>query len=121
MRLSSAITISALASLAYAAPQVDKRGTYQTGVDINYSMNTAVPAPAPPPAGAMGATHDVWVGGTAGLVYSPEYITANVGDVVVFHFGTKNHTATQSTFAVPCGAMAGGSHPYMCLRLIYRI
>jgi len=42
------------------------------------------------------------------LGYSPESITANVGDTVMFVFMQKNHTATQSTFAEPCRAMPGG-------------
>jgi plastocyanin len=42
------------------------------------------------------------------LGYNPESITAAVGDMVVFEFMQKNHTATQSTFAEPCKAMAGG-------------
>jgi len=118
MRLNAAITTLGLASLAYAAPQVDRRGTYETGLDINayYSSDTA-PTPAPAMA-ATGTNWDVTVGGSAGLVYTPEYIMANVGDTVTFHFGTKNHTATQSTFDVPCGAMTGGiSLPF--LKLIY--
>lgn len=42
------------------------------------------------------------------LGFVPESITANMGDVVEFQFMQKNHTATQSTFAEPCKAMAGG-------------
>jgi len=42
------------------------------------------------------------------LGYTPEAITANVGDVVLFEFFQKNHTVTQSTFAEPCKKMAGG-------------
>ena len=42
------------------------------------------------------------------LGYRPESITAAMGDVVEFQFMQKNHTATQSTFAEPCKAMAGG-------------
>ncbi|KAF1358246.1 hypothetical protein EJ07DRAFT_166885 [Lizonia empirigonia] len=69
------------------------------------------------PAAASGpATHIVVVGGlkpvptgmAAVLGYNPESITANVGDVVEFQFMQTNHTATQSTFAEPCKAMAGG-------------
>jgi len=53
--------------------------------------------------------HDVTVGSSNGtLAYSPEAISAAVGDQVVFHFEQKNHTATQSSFASPCGPMAGG-------------
>ncbi len=42
------------------------------------------------------------------LAYSPEAITANTGDVVVFNFLQKNHTVTQSTFEEPCKKMEGG-------------
>jgi len=53
--------------------------------------------------------HDVQVGGANGsLVYSPNAIAANPGDQVVFHFHPKNHTVTQSSFASPCGPLAGG-------------
>jgi len=52
---------------------------------------------------------DVQVGGADGtLAYSPESISAMPGDQVVFHFQQKNHTATQSSFASPCGPLAGG-------------
>jgi plastocyanin len=112
MQLITAFTAIGLASLAFAAPQMEKRGTYETGVDISgdyYSNYNSAPTPTPAAdTSATATTHDVWVGGTAGLVYTPEYITANVGDVVTFHFGTKNHTLTQSTFAIPCGKMDGG-------------
>jgi plastocyanin len=46
--------------------------------------------------------------GAAALTYSPEAIFAQPGDQVVFHFHAKNHTVTQSSFASPCGAKAGG-------------
>ncbi|KXJ96926.1 hypothetical protein Micbo1qcDRAFT_155636 [Microdochium bolleyi] len=61
---------------------------------------------AAPPA-AM-PTHHVTVGGTAGLVFTPAEIKAAVGDMVVFTFLSKNHTATQSSFAKPCEPLAGG-------------
>src|SRR5205807_1870892 len=53
-------------------------------------------------------THTVIVGGDAGLLYTPEYVMAAVGDVVLFQFMKQNHSATQSTFAKPCVKMAGG-------------
>ncbi|KAH7040482.1 uncharacterized protein B0I36DRAFT_310777 [Microdochium trichocladiopsis] len=68
------------------------------------ATNTAAPA-APP--GAI-PTHHVTVGGTAGLVFTPAEIQAAVGDMVVFTFLSKNHTATQSSFAKPCEPLAGG-------------
>lgn len=53
------------------------------------------------------AVLDVQVG-KGGLSFTPEAVSANVGDQVVFHFVAKNHTATQSSFASPCGPMSGG-------------
>lgn len=42
------------------------------------------------------------------FIYTPETITAAVGDMVMFVFMQKNHTVTQSTFAEPCSKMEGG-------------
>lgn len=49
------------------------------------------------------------VGGPAGDVYTPSNITAQPGDTVTFQFMTKNHTATQSSFPVPCRPLADSS------------
>ncbi|TVY46565.1 putative GPI-anchored cupredoxin [Lachnellula cervina] len=57
---------------------------------------------------AAAATHTVTVGGTAGLVYTPNSVAAAVGDTVLFTFMSANHTATQSAFTTPCEALAGG-------------
>ena len=48
------------------------------------------------------------VGGSAGLLYSPDTLEANIGDMVIFTFLSQNHTATQSAFTTPCEALAGG-------------
>jgi hypothetical protein len=56
----------------------------------------------------VGGLKPVATGMAPVLGYSPESITAAVGDMVIFEFMQKNHTATQSTFAEPCKAMAGG-------------
>ncbi|KAI0261048.1 hypothetical protein BC834DRAFT_941179 [Gloeopeniophorella convolvens] len=51
----------------------------------------------------------VTVGGTGGITqYSPSSVTANPGDIVIFTFKQKNHTATQSSFANPCSPLPGG-------------
>jgi len=63
-------------------------------------------ANAAPPGSA--ATHTVTVGGSAGLVYTPDTIEAAIGDMVIFTFLEQNHTATQSAFTTPCDALAGG-------------
>ncbi|KAF9468642.1 Cupredoxin [Collybia nuda] len=47
----------------------------------------------------------VTVGENNGLTYSPESVTAKVGDTIAFRFMSKNHTVTQSTFVKPCEAM----------------
>ncbi|CAD6445298.1 8febf273-d1a5-4da0-98ce-867748ad0fa8 [Sclerotinia trifoliorum] len=58
--------------------------------------------------GAGAATHTVTVGGAAGTVYTPDTVSAAVGDVVVFNFEAKNHSLTQSGFATPCEKLAEG-------------
>lgn len=47
------------------------------------------------------------MGGAGGLVYSPEQVTAAIGDMVVFTFMAQNHTVTQSAFTEPCKAIDG--------------
>ncbi|KAJ6606455.1 hypothetical protein DFH09DRAFT_9341 [Mycena vulgaris] len=54
------------------------------------------------------AVIDVVVGGTGVIAYTPNFVTANVGDVIQFTFKQKNHTITQSTLASPCSPMDGG-------------
>jgi plastocyanin len=56
----------------------------------------------------VGGLKAVSTGMAPSLAYSPEAITAAVGDVVEFVFMQKNHTVTQSTFAAPCNKMDGG-------------
>lgn len=56
----------------------------------------------------VGGLKPVATGMAPVLGYFPDSITAAVGDTVQFVFMQKNHTATQSTFAEPCKAMAGG-------------
>jgi plastocyanin len=55
-------------------------------------------------------THNVTVGGTGAnaLLFDPQSVTAQPGDVVRFIFKQKNHTATQSSFANPCVKQSGG-------------
>lgn len=73
------------------------------------NVNTpVVAAPAGTAPAATSTTHNVMVGGTAGLVFAPSEIKAAVGDMVVFTFMSANHTVTQSAFDTPCVAMAGG-------------
>ncbi len=132
--ISTIAALAACTALVRASPVLDERGTYEQpgviSVGDHYSETTSTMDMAMPmggyqsvtseavvanvlPTSASSAaapckTHDVAVGGSAGLVYTPEFIFAEIGEVVIFHFGTKNHTFTQSTFAQPCVAMPNG-------------
>ena len=73
------------------------------------SVQSAMISSKPQPTGtqtsvpASAKTHTVIVGGPNNLLkYTPENVTANVGDVVYFDFREKNHTLTQSSFDNPC-------------------
>jgi len=48
---------------------------------------------------------NVLVGANGTLTYQPNQVVAAVGDTITFSFLSKNHTATQSTFAAPCENM----------------
>jgi plastocyanin len=55
--------------------------------------------------------HDVTVGTNSGAIaYSPNSVTAAVGDMVQFQFAGGNHTVTQSTFDQPCQPIAMNSN-----------
>lgn len=81
---------------------VNNGGAGQATQTINSAMSTIASSTI------SAATQTVTVGGTAGLIYSPSTIQANVGDMVEFEFQSQNHTVTQSAFAQPCVALAGG-------------
>lgn len=57
---------------------------------------------------AASVTHYVNVGGLVPgnpnpvLRYNPEYVNAQVGDIISFNFLAANHTVTQSSFDLPC-------------------
>lgn len=107
-RITSVILgVAAFASAVYATPTriVAERGYYTAnGVLAGYNGGGASPA-AP--------TQTVHVGGSAGLVYNPEYINCDVGTVVEFQFDIHNHTLTQSTFPEPCVHMQNGMLPLL--------
>jgi plastocyanin len=74
------------------------------GSSATSTLNSAMSSSA----GATAATHTVVVGGSAGLVYTPDTIEAAIGDTVIFTFMSNNHTATQSAFTTPCEKLTGG-------------
>jgi plastocyanin len=46
---------------------------------------------------------------TVGLVFNPNTVTADVGDLVTFHFYPKNHSVVQGSLEEPCAPLASGS------------
>ncbi|KAF7783292.1 hypothetical protein Agabi119p4_2668 [Agaricus bisporus var. burnettii] len=54
------------------------------------------------------ADFNVTVGANNQLVFDPTSVTVQNGDTVHFEFVSKNHSATQSTFANPCARLDGG-------------
>jgi plastocyanin len=79
------------------------RGAAATGAgsDANPDAN---PDGACPPDSGTGVDYEVIVGGTDGLSFQPDTITADVGDRVIFVFsGTGIHSVTESSFDTPCG------------------
>ncbi|KAI9508803.1 hypothetical protein F5148DRAFT_1192765 [Russula earlei] len=61
-----------------------------------------------PPAAASSA-FQVDVGSKTGAIsFTPNFITAAVGDTVSFNFLAKNHSVGQSTLGTPCSLTEGG-------------
>lgn len=46
--------------------------------------------------------------GQNGLVFNPEVVTADSGDLLQFHYYPKNHSVTQGSFSSPCRPLTGG-------------
>jgi plastocyanin len=58
------------------------------------ASGTAYPGSTSPTSSSP-QVHQVVVGGTGKLFYTPSNITAAAGDVIMFQFQQKNHTITQ--------------------------
>ncbi|KZV98939.1 RmlC-like cupin [Exidia glandulosa HHB12029] len=84
-----------------------------TGTTTWSAPSSTTPAPSSWPTysggsgSGTGKTWDVLVGEDLQLKYTPEYLNAAVGDTVSFHFVSKNHTVTRSSFPDPCSPLAG--------------
>jgi len=90
----------------YVPPVYNKPPTYAPPAP---PVAPAPPIITPPSLPSGGKTHKVIVGGQAGLVYTPDFVNAAIGDVIEFDFLSVNHTVTQSTFDSPCVAKPGGA------------
>ncbi|UNI19259.1 hypothetical protein JDV02_005455 [Purpureocillium takamizusanense] len=54
------------------------------------------------------ASWDVTVGKGGKLKFDPETVAARTGDTITYHFFSKNHTVTQSSFDKPCQLLDKG-------------
>lgn len=52
--------------------------------------------------------HSITVGAGGALAFSPDSVTAAVGDTLVFSFQPGDHSVSQSTFGAPCTPSSGG-------------
>lgn len=88
--------LAGITSLTSAAP-----ATTTTGNNNNLPSRT-VPE--------TGVTHTVVAGRGGALLFDPENVVAEVGDVVEWHFLPRNHSVAQSSFADPCVPL--GAEPF---------
>ncbi|KAF2396102.1 extracellular serine-rich protein, partial [Trichodelitschia bisporula] len=56
-----------------------------------------------------GATHTVVAGRAGQLIFDPENVVAEIGDIIEYHYLPKNHSVVQSSFDEPCKPLADGS------------
>lgn len=56
-----------------------------------------------------GVTHSVVAGLGGALVFDPDNVVAEVGDVVEWHYLPKNHSTAQSSFGSPCQPLNTGN------------
>ncbi|KAL1849912.1 hypothetical protein Daus18300_013107 [Diaporthe australafricana] len=59
-----------------------------------------------------GVTHSVVAGRGGALVFDPENVVAEIGDIVEWHFLPKNHSVAQSSFGQPCVPDASLAQPF---------
>lgn len=59
-----------------------------------------------------GVTHSVVAGRGGALLFDPENVVAEIGDIVEWHFLPKNHSVAQSSFGQPCIPDASLAQPF---------
>jgi plastocyanin len=90
-----------LAQYSYAAAATSSAGMDMSAMTATTSASSS---------STTGTTHDVDVG-KGGLVFSPDSLTASMGDTIMFHFYPKNHSVVQSSFDSPCVPLSSGNTP----------
>ncbi|KAI0747628.1 Cupredoxin [Daedaleopsis nitida] len=87
------------ANVVTVTQTVTVNGATQTTTYATTASGTAT-------ATSSAASHVVTVGLDGTIAFTPNTISAGVGDTVTFRFMSKNHTVTQSSFAGPCDPLA---------------
>jgi plastocyanin len=59
-----------------------------------------------------GVTHSVVAGLAGQLIFDPDNVVADPGDIVEWHFLPKNHSVAQSSFGAPCVPDAAVNTPF---------
>jgi len=75
----------------------------------NSNPTTSSSQAASTTAAAAAGVHTVTVGANGNLAFSPNSITAAVGEIVEFHFFPPQHSVAQSSFAAPCTPFSNGT------------
>ncbi|OAA59893.1 extracellular serine-rich protein [Niveomyces insectorum RCEF 264] len=89
------VLLAAAAGLASALPATAATRATRTPKDL--------PARTVP---LTGVTHTVVAGLGGALVFDPNNVVAEVGDIVEWHYLPKNHSVAQSSFGSPCQPLA---------------
>jgi len=82
---------------------------YGSDSSSSSSASTTSTAAAVVATSASGKTVHVVQVGASGLTFTPNAITAAVGDIVEFQFYPAAHSVAQSSFAAPCVPLNGSS------------
>lgn len=56
-----------------------------------------------------GVTHSVVAGLGGALIFDPDNVVAEIGDIVEWHYLPKNHSVAQSSFGKPCEPLDTGN------------
>ncbi|KAL8292712.1 hypothetical protein RQP46_001324 [Phenoliferia psychrophenolica] len=83
-------------------------GKPQYGNPASTSSTTSAVAGSPTRAAAASSSIHVIIVAATGLTFTPNSITANVGDTLLFEFPNAGHSVTQSSFSAPCSYSATG-------------
>jgi plastocyanin len=90
------MTLLALPTLTWA------RAQYGYGSSSTSAKTTDMAASTPTSTSSSGAVHSISVGQGGQLKFSPDSITAKVGDLVEFKFVDDGHSVALGDFSNPC-------------------